>query len=45
MIEGWDIDDCLDELADDRASASDWIDFGRLYVAEFKPEHLLHKAE
>ncbi len=40
--ENWTVSDCLDLHADERASAGDWIELGRLYVAGFKPEHVRH---
>ena len=37
---GWSLDEldaCLQDFADERASADDWRAFGRLYVDKFRP--------
>ena len=34
------VEECLHSHADPRASAADWAELGRLYVAYFKPEEL-----
>ena len=36
----WTVTECLDLHADERASAADWVDLGRLYVSDFKPEEV-----
>lgn len=38
--EGWTAADGLDLHADERASEEDWKELGRLFVSEFKPEHI-----
>lgn len=38
----WTVDECLDLIADERASAEDWKELGGLYVAKFKPEDIRH---
>lgn len=45
LADGWEPDEleqCLAEFADDRASADDWRLFGQLYVEKFNPEEVLH---
>lgn len=37
LLEGWSVDDCLEVLADGRASVDDWKQLGRLYVSRFEP--------
>lgn len=37
-LEGWTVEDCLDLHGDERASVSDWIDLGRLYLVGFKDD-------
>jgi hypothetical protein len=34
------VEACLDSHADQRASAAEWVELGRLYVDYFKPEEL-----
>ena len=36
----WAVEECLDLHADERASAADWVELGRLYVSDFKPEEV-----
>ena len=36
----WTVKECLDLHADERASAADWVELGRLYVSDFKPEEV-----
>lgn len=40
VLEGWTVDECLELHADDRASAEDWIELGRLYVDSFESEQV-----
>ncbi|MFI9452590.1 hypothetical protein [Amycolatopsis sp. NPDC052450] len=38
---GWsldELDDCLEDFADERATANDWREFGRLYLERFEPD-------
>lgn len=37
-MDNWTVQDCLDLHADERASISDWIELGRLYVERFKDD-------
>jgi len=37
----WIVGECLDLHADERASADDWIELGRLFVAEFNPDQMI----
>ena len=34
------VDECLDLHADERATAADWVELGRLYVSDFKLEEV-----
>ncbi len=43
-LDGWTVDECLELHADERASVEDWKEFGRLYVARFKPEQVRRMA-
>lgn len=44
LQDGWELDEVLAELADDRASAEDWRELGRAFVAEFEPDELLRAS-
>ncbi|MEV7097997.1 hypothetical protein AB0M80_34630 [Amycolatopsis sp. NPDC051045] len=44
-LTGWQpgqLEECLAEFADDRASAAHWRQLGQLYVEKLKPEEILH---
>jgi hypothetical protein len=41
-LQDWTAAECLDLHGDNRASAADWVELGRLYVAYFKPEELVY---
>ncbi|NIH86022.1 hypothetical protein [Amycolatopsis granulosa] len=45
MLDGWNVEDCLETHADERASAADWRELGGLYVQHFKSEHLVGAGE
>jgi hypothetical protein len=36
----WNVEECLELLADDRASAADWKELGKLFISELKPERV-----
>ncbi|RKE11108.1 hypothetical protein C8E86_6030 [Catellatospora citrea] len=40
FYDGWTVDECLELVADERASGEDWKEFGQLYVSYFKPDKL-----
>lgn len=44
LVQDWSVEECLDELADERASTEDWEALGRLYVERFKPEQVLRAS-
>lgn len=44
LYEDWSADECLDLHADECASAADWKELGRLYVATFKPDQVRMSA-
>lgn len=40
LVEGWTVDEALGLHADGRAGEADWIELGRLFVSDFKPEQV-----
>ena len=44
LLNEWTVDECIECHADERASAEDWKDLGKLYVSQFKPEQVRHTA-
>jgi hypothetical protein len=38
--ESWTVDEALDLIADSRVTADDWIELGRLFVEDFRPEEV-----
>lgn len=44
LRDGWsagDLDACLDDFADERATADDWREFGRMYLERFAPAEVV----
>ncbi|MFD1716062.1 hypothetical protein ACFSBZ_16430 [Amnibacterium flavum] len=41
LFDSWTTEECLDLVADERASAETWVELGRLFVAEFPTTDLL----
>lgn len=41
----WSIEECLDLIADARASAVHWAELGQLFIAALKPERVHYDAE
>jgi hypothetical protein len=42
----WDVEDCLAHLdGDNQTSAAHWIELGRLFIQEFKPDELIYRVD
>jgi hypothetical protein len=40
LYENWTVNECLDHISDERASAEDWVELADLYVARFKADEI-----
>lgn len=42
LLQKWDLEEFFEEIVDERATADDWRELGRLYVETFEADELLH---